>query len=142
MEDRPDYKPDKDRGARRSRDKGDDRGERRGGRGERSGDRGDRGNRGGERGDRGGNQDRRKKEEHMTTLFVSLGKAAGVRPSDLLGMFYREGKIPDNSVGHIQLFDRHSLVDVDKKVADQLCDNLSDSKLRNQRFRIGHDRMG
>ena len=57
-------------------------------------------------------------------------------------MFYREGKIPDNSVGRIQLFDRHSLVDVNEKVASQLCDALSDSKLRNQRFRIGADRMG
>ena len=77
----------------------------------------------------------------MATLFVSLGKDAGVRPSDLLGMFYREGKIPDNSVGRIQLFDRHSLVDVDEKVADKLCDQLANSKLRNQRFRIGPDRM-
>lgn len=79
-----------------------------------------------------------KKEEGMATLFVSLGKAAG----DLLGMFYREGKIPDNSVGRIQLFERHSLVDADEKVADKLYNNLSNSKLRNQRFRIGHDRMG
>ena len=78
----------------------------------------------------------------MTTLFVSLGKAAGVRPSDLLGMFYREGKIPDNTVGQIQLFERHSLVDVDKEVADLLMKNLEGSKLRNQRFRIGPDRMG
>jgi ATP-dependent RNA helicase DeaD len=77
----------------------------------------------------------------MTTLFLSLGKAAGVRPSDILGMFYREGKLPDNSVGHIALFERHSLIDVDKDHADKLCENLSNSKLRNQRFRIGPDRM-
>jgi len=135
VEDRPDYNANKDRGARRSREKGHDRDDRRGARGDR-GDRGDRG----QRSDRGGRGD--KKEAGMTTLFVSLGKAAGVRPSDLLGMFYREGKIPDNSVGRIQLFDRHSLVDVNEKVASQLCDALSDSKLRNQRFRIGADRMG
>jgi len=77
----------------------------------------------------------------MTTLFLSLGKAAGVRPSDILGMFYREGKLPDNSVGHIALFERHSLIDVEKDHADALCNNLSNSKLRNQRFRIGPDRM-
>lgn len=125
IEDRPDYKPEKDRGARRSRERGRD---------ERKGKRG-------ERGDRGGKKGRGEKEAGMTTLFVSLGKAAGVRPSDLLGMFYREGKIPDNSVGRIQLFDRHSLVDVDEKVAGKLCDTLAKSKLRNQRFRIGPDRM-
>jgi ATP-dependent RNA helicase DeaD len=124
IEDRPDYKPEKDRGARRSREKGSGRDNRRG-----------------DRGERGGKKGRGQKEAGMTTLFVSLGKAAGVRPSDLLGMFYREGKIPDNSVGRIQLFDRHSLVDVDEKVAGKLCDTLAKSKLRNQRFRIGPDRM-
>lgn len=124
IEDRPDYNPKKDRAARRSREKGKDKRRDQKDRGDRSKDK------------------KHKKEPGMTTLFVSLGKAAGVRPSDLLGMFYREGKIPDNSIGRIQLFDRHSLVDVNEKVADTLCKNLSHSKLRNQRFRIGPDRMG
>lgn len=127
IEDRPDYSPNKDRGARRSREKD--------GRRDR-GERGERRDRKGERGDR-----KREKDPDMTTLFVSLGKAAGVRPNDLLGMFYGEGQIPDNSVGHIALFDRHSLVDVNKDVAKKLCKNLANSKLRNQRFRIGPDRM-
>jgi len=133
MEDRPDYKPGKDRGARRSRDRdrGDDRGDRRGNRRDR-GDRDD-------RGDRGGRP--HEKDPNATTLFLSLGKAAGVRASDILGMFYREGKIPDGSVGHIQLFDRHTLVDVEQDAATKLVRNLSNSKLRNQRFRIGPDRM-
>ncbi|NWK56861.1 DEAD/DEAH box helicase [Verrucomicrobiaceae bacterium N1E253] len=124
VEDRPDYNPNKDRGARRSREKGRGKENRR------------------ERGDRGDRRDgKRGKEPHMSTLFLSLGKAAGVRPSDILGMFYREGKIPDNTVGQIQLFDRHALVDVHQDHADALCKNLSKSKLRNQRFRIGPDRM-
>ena len=131
MEDRPDYKPGKDRGARRSRDRGRD-DDRRGGRRER----GDHDDKGGRRGGRS-----REKDPNAATLFLSLGKAAGVRASDILGMFYREGKIPDGSVGHIQLFERHSLIDVEKDAAAKLCKNLSNSKLRNQRFRIGPDRM-
>ncbi|MGJ8676748.1 MAG: DEAD/DEAH box helicase [Akkermansiaceae bacterium] len=102
-----------------------------------------------ERSDRGDRRDRpdraerkpRVKDENATTLFLSLGKAASVGAGDILGMFYREGKIPDGSVGQIQLFERHCLVDVDKTVADQLVKNLENSKLRNQRFRIGPDRM-
>ena len=134
MEDRPDYQPGKDRGARRSRDRGRD-DDRRGNRRDRD-DRPDRGDRGGQRGGRS-----REKDPNATTLFLSLGKAAGVRASDILGMFYREGKIPDGSVGHIQLFERHTLVDVEQDAAVKLCRNLSNSKLRNQRFRIGPDRM-
>ncbi len=132
MEDRPDYTPGKDRGARRSRDR--DRG---GSDDDRRGNRRDRGDRP-DRGDR----KPREKDPNAVTLFLSLGKAAGVRAGDILGMFYGEGKIPDGSVGHIQLFDRHSLIDVEKDSAATLCRNLSNSKLRNQRFRIGPDRMG
>ena len=101
-----------------------------------------------DRGERGDKRDRKgrggkehKKDPNMTTLFLSLGKAASVRPADILGMCYREGGIPDSSVGRIQLFERHSLIDVQKDVADKLIKKLSNSKLRNQRFRIGIDRM-
>ena len=103
-------------------------------------DRGDRGDRSNRRGGRDGGKPH-KKDPNMTTLFLSLGKAASVRPADILGMCYREGALPDSSVGRIQLFERHSLIDVDKDLADKLIQKLSNSKLRNQRFRIGVDRM-
>lgn len=123
-EDNPDYKAGSDK-PRRERSNNRERGERR--------------ERGRERGDR----DRRPREKNpnATTLFVSLGKAASVGAGDILGMFYREGKAPDGSVGQIQLFERHTLVDVEKEVADKLIKNLGNSKLRNQRFRIGYDKM-
>ena len=119
-EDNPNYTPDKKRKDRK--------------------DRPDRGERFNKRDRKGGNKDF-EKDPNMTTLFISLGKAASVRPADILGMFYREGGIPDNSVGRIQLFERHSLVDVSQDCADKLIDKLGNSKLRNQRFRIGADRM-
>ncbi len=123
-EDSPHYKPDSQKPRKERQDRGDrqDRGERR---------------------DKGGRSDRkpREKNPNAVTLFLSLGKAASVGAGDILGMFYREGKLPDGAVGQIQLFERHSLVDVDKEVADQLMKNLENSKLRNQRFRIGPDRM-
>ncbi|MGB0774706.1 MAG: DEAD/DEAH box helicase [Akkermansiaceae bacterium] len=124
-EDDPNYKP-QEKKPRRERKDGRDRGDRQ------------------DRGERGDRRDRkpRAKDPNATTIFISLGKAAGVRPADILGMMYREGGLPDNSVGQITLFERHSLVDVDKKHAEELCKKLSKSKLRNQRFRIGPDRMG
>ena len=100
----------------------------------------------GERGDRkdGKKFDRKRREKNPNaeTLFLSLGKSQGIRAGDILGMFYREGGAPDGSVGQIQLFNRHSLIDVEKEVAKKLCQKLSNSKLRGQRFRLGVDRMG
>lgn len=101
-------------------------------------DRGDRGDRkGGQRGDR----KPREKNPNAETLFLSLGTSQGIRAGDILGMFYREGGAPDGSVGQIQLFPRHSLVDVEKGWAEKITKKLSNSKLRGQRFRIGPDRM-
>ena len=98
-------------------------------------DRGDR--KGGQRGDR----KPREKNPNAETLFLSLGTSQGIRAGDILGMFYREGGAPDGSVGQIQLFPRHSLVDVEKGWAEKITKKLSNSKLRGQRFRIGPDRM-
>ena len=101
-------------------------------------DRGERGDRkGGQRGDR----KPREKNPNAETLFLSLGTSQGIRAGDILGMFYREGGAPDGSVGQIQLFPRHSLVDVEKGWAEKIIKKLSNSKLRGQRFRIGPDRM-
>ena len=74
------------------------------------------------------------------TLFISLGQSAGVRPQDILGMFYREAELPDNSVGTITIFPRHALVNVEKGHVGQIMKGLSKSKLRGQRFKIGPDK--
>ncbi len=94
-------------------------------------------------GPRGKKGDRkpREKNPNAETLFLSLGTSQGIRAGDILGMFYREGGAPDGSVGQIQLFPRHSLVDVEKGWAEKITKKLSNSKLRGQRFRIGPDRM-
>ncbi|MFV0337686.1 MAG: DEAD/DEAH box helicase [Chthoniobacterales bacterium] len=89
--------------------------------------------------------DRSEKGKHVeldnpATLFLSLGKSSNIRVGDILGMFYGEGGIPDNSVGSIRLFPRHSLIDVESKVADKLIKRLSKSKLRNKAFKLAHDR--
>ena len=98
-----------------------------------------------DRADDGGGEPPRGKREHKieggkTTLFVSLGQANGVRPNDLLGMCYREGDLPDNVIGTITIFPRHSLLNVENKFAEQLIKGLSNAKLRGQRFKVGHDR--
>jgi len=97
--------------------------------------------------DRGGFEDDRprgkkehKYEDGKSTLFVSLGLSNGVRPNDLLGMFYREGELPNNVIGTVTIFPKHSLLNVESKYADDLIQSLQKAKLRGQRFRVDHDR--
>ena len=79
-------------------------------------------------------------EEGMTRLFISLGKAQGVLPKDIVGMMYREGGLPDGSLGRITLFPKHTLVDVPSDFAQQAIRNTRNSKLRGKTFRIDVDR--
>ena len=81
-----------------------------------------------------------KPEDGKTTLFISLGQANGVRPNDLLGMCYREGDLPNNVIGTITIFPRHSLLNVEHRFAEKLIKALQNAKLRGQRFKVGHDR--
>lgn len=96
---------------------------------------------GGKKGDKKRERKPRQKSPNAETIFLSLGTSQGIRAGDILGMFYREGEAPDGSVGQIQLFNRHSLIDVEKGLAENICKKLKNSKLRGQRFRIGPDRM-
>jgi ATP-dependent RNA helicase DeaD len=100
----------------------------------------------GDHGDEGDGAPRAKREHKsdagQATLFFSLGQSAGIRPQDLLGMVYREAELPDNSVGTITIFPRHSLMNVEKNHVDQILKALSQSKLRGQRFKIGLDKKG
>jgi ATP-dependent RNA helicase DeaD len=67
---------------------------------------------------------------------------AGIQPKDIVGMLYREAGLPDGSIGRINLFPKHTLVDVPAEFAEQVLKATKDSKLRGRPFRIDHDRMG
>lgn len=75
-----------------------------------------------------------------TPLFLSVGKQHRVKVGDILGMLYNESGIPQGSIGQIKLFQKHSCVDVDKKVADQLIESVSGASIRGKRVVIDHDR--
>ena len=81
-------------------------------------------------------------EDGMSRLFISLGKLSGIQPKDIVGMLYREAGLPDGSIGRINLFPKHTLVDVPAEFAEQVLKATRDSKLRGRPFRIDHDRKG
>ncbi|BCX48128.1 RNA helicase [Haloferula helveola] len=77
---------------------------------------------------------------NMTPLFLSLGKQHGVKVGEIIGMLYNESGIPQGSIGHVKLFFKHSRVDVDAKVADQLIGAMKSVKYRNKPFVLDHDK--
>jgi ATP-dependent RNA helicase DeaD len=80
------------------------------------------------------------REPGMARLFLSLGKTHGLQPKDIVGMMYREGGLPDGSLGRITLFPKHALVDVPQDHAEQAIRATRNSKLRGKPFRMDFDR--
>jgi ATP-dependent RNA helicase DeaD len=137
-----------DRG--RDRDRGDDRG-----RG-RSDDRGDRGNRfgnrdrgfdrGQDRGDRfGGSREFREKREfsseprapkpfgenkNMVKLTVNVGKNQRVRPNDIVGAITSEANVNGKNIGHIDIYDKHTFVEVLKEDVSRVITAMADNTIK------------
>ena len=79
-------------------------------------------------------------ESGYTRLFLSVGKAAGVEPREIVGMLYGEAQLPHGSVGRISLFPRHSLVDVREDVADEVIRSCRTATLKGRPFKVDFDR--
>lgn len=66
----------------------------------------------------------------MTRLQLSVGRTDGVRPGDIVGAIANEADIPGRSIGHIELLDRSSFVDVPDHLADRVLRALRSTTIR------------
>ena len=85
--------------------------------------------------------------ENTTRVYVSAGRAAGVRPTDLVGALTAGAGIPRDAIGAIELDDRFSLVEVRDSDADAVVDALRRIKIRGRevtasRYRPPRTRRG
>jgi ATP-dependent RNA helicase DeaD len=100
--------------------------------------------------DRGGDRERphvaksrMRTTEHaapMAVLFVGAGRAAGIRPGDLVGAITGEAGIPSHALGAITIAETHALVEVPAALADSILTALRATKIRGQRVTVRHDR--
>jgi ATP-dependent RNA helicase DeaD len=82
----------------------------------------------------------RKSGAAMARLFFSIGKAAGIRPQDLVGAIANETGIESRQIGSIAIGDRHSFVEVATDVADQVISTMRSAKIRGRSVQVDHDR--
>ncbi|MEA2129182.1 MAG: ATP-dependent helicase DeaD [Solirubrobacteraceae bacterium] len=104
--------------------------------------------RGGEarRGDGGGGERRggrppRRSSEDMTRLFIGAGRAAGIRPQDLVGAIANESSLSGRDIGAIEIADRFSLVEVPEPAADHVIAALRASTIKGRRPTIRRERL-
>jgi len=72
----------------------------------------------------------------MARLFVGLGRAAGVRPQDLVGAIANESNLRGREIGAIEISDRFSLVEVPEGSADEVVVALRGTTIKGRKATV------
>ena len=72
----------------------------------------------------------------MSTLCIGAGRKDKVRPGDILGALTGDAGIPGAQVGKIAIFDFQAYVAVDRTIAKQAAQRLSDGKIKGRSLRV------
>jgi ATP-dependent RNA helicase DeaD len=73
-------------------------------------------------------------------IFIGAGRAAGVRPGDLVGAIVNEAKTNPKDVGSIQIAERFSLVEVPEVIAEAVIRALRGTAIRGQKVIVRRDK--
>jgi ATP-dependent RNA helicase DeaD len=83
----------------------------------------------------------RKSGGKTTRIFVGLGRAAGVRPQDLVGAITGEAGLKGRDIGQIEIADRFSLVEVGDDVADGVIAALRSSTIKGKKMTVRREKF-
>jgi ATP-dependent RNA helicase DeaD len=72
-------------------------------------------------------------------LFIGLGRAAGVRPQDLVGAITGESSLSGRDIGAIEIADRFALVEVPARAADEVVQALRKTKIKGRKATVRLD---
>jgi ATP-dependent RNA helicase DeaD len=75
-----------------------------------------------------------------TRLFVGIGRAAGVRPQDLVGAITGESRLSGKDIGAIEIADRFSLVEVPESAADDVIAALRQTSIKGRKATVRRER--
>ena len=77
-----------------------------------------------------GTAQRGRSEQGMTRLFLSIGRAQGIRPQDIVGAIANEAGIPGRSIGAIDILDSSTFVDVPTGSVEAVLQAMQTTRLK------------
>jgi len=86
----------------------------------------------GQRRERPDRRSRVSHEQGMVRVSISLGRADGIRPADVVGTIAHHADIPGYTIGKIFIEDRHTFVDVPESLVGKVLSKKVDYKFRRQ----------
>ena len=84
----------------------------------------------------GGKRDRPGRPTATATLHFSAGRAAGIRPGDLVGAIANEAGLNSNMIGPIKIADQFSLVKVPEEEAQGVMKALGRTRIKGQKVTV------
>jgi ATP-dependent RNA helicase DeaD len=83
----------------------------------------------------------RELEGPTTRLFIGAGRAAGIRPQDLVGAITGESHLTGRQIGAIEIADRFALVEVPEADADAVVKALRGSTIKGKKATVRRERF-
>ena len=75
-------------------------------------------------------------------MFVAAGRAAGIRPADLVGAIAGESRLKGKDIGAIEITDRFSLVEVPQDAVAEVVEALRGVRIKGRKVQVRRDRDG
>jgi ATP-dependent RNA helicase DeaD len=94
-----------------------------------------------DKGDKPGRRGGRNGAGETARIYVGLGRAAQVRPQDLVGAITGETKLQGRQIGTIEISDRFSLVEVPIDRVDEVIQGLKGTKLKGRKATVRREKF-
>ncbi|MES2389810.1 MAG: DEAD/DEAH box helicase [Bacteroidota bacterium] len=72
----------------------------------------------------------------MTRLFFSIGRESRVRPGDIVGAIAGETNIPGNKIGHIDIYDKFTFVEVAEEFVSDVVTGMDNNSIKGRRVNV------
>jgi ATP-dependent RNA helicase DeaD len=91
--------------------------------------------------DTAGRRPQRDGGAQTTRIYIGLGRAAHVRPQDLVGVITGETNLPGRQIGTIEIADRFSLVELPLDRADEIIQRLRRTRLKGRKMTVRREKF-
>ena len=85
---------------------------------------------------------KKKPSWEVTKIYIGAGRKAKIRPGDIVGAIANELQLDADVIGAIEIFDRHSLVEVPEEIADDIVSTLRATHIKGKRVPVRRDKDG
>lgn len=72
----------------------------------------------------------------MVQFFMDIGHIHNLRPSDVVGAIANEADVPGNAIGHIDIYERYTIVDIPGQYREQVLQRMKRTKIRRRPINI------